>query len=692
MTALLWILLAALTGDAALRRSAAVSPGRPLVAGQLCPPSLTRLVAATLCGLVLLTTSLYGYAWLAGRLLPGRVHPLLVANLATVLCPVLPLLLLERPQFGRPRRPRIFYLAVLLLFAWVAWLLSGYPFREVNGRLAAGLSVFSDYAPHTALVSSFAKGQNFPSDYPHFAGAGLRWHALFYVLCGNLHYLGLPLVWAINLPSAIGTVAAFVLLGTLAEAWSGRRAAFWLAPTLLLLRSSFAVFSWLQGGSLEIRGFIGRQLHDDWGLWTLNVYANQRHFLFGFALALLILLWLLPLLRQGAGPAGGWHAPKRWRPLLPAVWLAAALPWWHGSVAVALLLILFVMGLFSSAKFVHILTALAAGVGSLLGGFLFLPIRRPEAWYRSGTALTQAQADFATGWHWGFLAPDSSVPGVLAYLIELTGLALPLIVIAAVTHLVRRRADERWRGFLAAAFLLPTLLAFCISLTPDIAVNHKYIMLTLMSGSVPIADLLLQLWGGAGPRDASGRLLDTDAGPRNASGRLWNTDAGLPARLLTRALAVCLALVLTSTGIVDLFSYRYMNRGHVEINLDSELTRWLEAETRPREILLTPPWHYHAFFLSGRLSWYGHGYYAWSAGYNTAARHEELQRVWRAEWASWADAYGWFRERGIRYVIIDDFLRTNPEYEVDEAWFEEAGIAVARFPAEQNAVVYLIEG
>ncbi|MDI9469461.1 MAG: hypothetical protein QM296_04555 [Bacillota bacterium] len=677
MIALLWILLAALTGDAALGRSTAVTPDRPLVAGQLCPPALTRLVAATLCGLVLLTTSLYGYAWLAGRFLAGRVHPLLAANLATLLFPVLPLLFGRRPQFRRPQRPQIYYLAVLLLFVWVAWLLGGYPLHQTNGRLAAGLSVFSDYAPHTALVSSFAKGQNIPSDYPHFAGAGLRWHALFYVLCGNLHYLGLPLAWAINLSSAIGTVAAFVLLGTFAEVWSGRRAAFCLAPTLLLLRSSFAVFAWLGSGRLEIRGFIGRQPHDDWGLWTLNVYANQRHFLFGFALALLILLWLLPLLRQGASPTGGWHAPTRWRPLLPAVCLAAALPWWHGSVAVALLMILFVMGLFSYAKFVHLLTALATGIGTVLGGFLFLPIRRPEAWYQTAAALSQAQADYATGWHWGFLATDRSVPGVLAYLVELTGLALPLIIVAAVLCFVRRRADDRWRGLLAASFLLPTLFAFCISLTPDITVNHKYIMMTLMFGSLPIADLLLQLW---------------HVKHQGADARLCGMPAHLPVRLLTRALAVCLALVLTATGMVDLFSYRYMNRGHVEINLDSELTRWLEEETRPREILLTPPWHYHAFFLSGRLSWYGHGYYAWSAGYNTAARHEELLRIWRGEWASWADAYGWFRERGIRYVIVDDSLRSNPEYEVDEAWFEEAGVAVAYFPADQNAVVYRIEG
>ncbi len=672
MTALLWILLAALTGDAALRRLTAVSPDHPLVAGQLCPPALTRLVAATLTGLVLLTTCLYGYAWLAGRFLAGRVHPLFVANLATALCPVLPLLLSTRPRFGRPQRVQVYHLTVLLLFAWVAWLLSGYPLHEINGRLAAGVSVFSDYAPHTALVSSFAKGQNFPSDYPHFAGAGLRWHALFYVLCGNLHYLGLPLAWAINLPSAIGTVTAFILLGAFAEAWSGRRAAFWLAPTLLVLRSSFAVFTWLRGGDLAIRGFIGRQPHDDWGLWTLNVYANQRHFLFGFALALLILLWLLPLLRAGTAPTSGWHAPTRWRPLLPAVWLAAALPWWHGSVAVALLLILFIMGLFSSAKFVHLLTALAAGLGTILGGFFFLPARRPEVWYRSKAALVQAQADYASGWYWGFLAPDPSATGVLAYLIELTGLALPLIILAAVFPLMHR-ADDRWRGLLAASFLLPTLFAFCVSLTPDIAVNHKYIMLTLMLGSVPISDLLLQLWH------------------TELQGTVVRLSPAV-AHLLARGLAICLTLVLTATGIVDLFSYRYMNRGHVEIRLDSELTRWLEMETRPREILLTPPWHYHAFFLSGRLSWYGHGYYAWSAGYNTAARHEELQRIWSAEWPSWADAYGWFSERGIRYVIIDDSLRANVEYELDEAWFEEAGIAVARFPAEQNAVIYLIEG
>jgi len=42
------------------------------------------------------------------------------------------------------------------------------------------LSVFSDFAPHLAVIRSFSFGSNFPTEYPHFADGTIRYHFLFF--------------------------------------------------------------------------------------------------------------------------------------------------------------------------------------------------------------------------------------------------------------------------------------------------------------------------------------------------------------------------------------------------------------------------------------------------------------------------------------------------------------------------------
>ena len=661
---------------------------------------LHRLVSALLLGLVLSSTLLYLYAWLWARLAGPASHPLLTANLILLACPLLPALalqlrvLLRRTASPEPRplrlRPRALIPGILAaaFILSAAWFLTAFSLVERGGRLAAGYSIFSDHGPHSALISSLVRGWNIPADYPHFAGAGLRWHALFYVLAANLHYFGLSLATALNLPSAFGIAACLYLLGRLAMRWSGRRAAWFLAPALFLLRSSFAFFTdWLgpaladPGGPLQALAttarFIGRLPRDDWGLWALNVYANQRHFLFALALALLILERVWPLVSSAPRTLRGqwlgrraWCPSRRaWRRLLPALLLLLVLPWWHGSVLIGLLLMLFVLALGARAKLAFVLAALLAIAGALLGQGLFTGVWRPEPYYLEQAAQQPASLTETIGWHWGFIAPERSLAGVARYLLELSGLVFPLLLLLLVFYRGPRRLA-------VAALLLPTAFALTISLTPDVTVNHKYIMMTTGLAAIPLSDLLLRLWHGARAQ----RPVPHE-GARIAAGL---------AAVAGRLLAVLLAALLMATGVVDAAGYRGINRHRFEIQAQGALIDWLLAETRPREILLTPPWHYHSFYLSGRLSYFGHSYYAWSAGYDVGRRQTELESVWAGRWPDGESARQWFRARGLRYVIIDDTLRRETAYALDEAWFEANAERVAGFPEQHNAVVYRV--
>ena len=114
---------------------------------------------------------------------------------------------------------------------------------------------------------------------------------------------------------------------------------------------------------------------------------------------------------------------------------------------------------------------------------------------------------------------------------------------------------------------------------------------------------------------------------------------------------------------------------------------WLQAKTYPRDIFITPPWSYHAFFYSGRQSNYGHSYYAWSAGHNTEERLDEQNR-----WLSGdLPAEVWTQEaraRHVRYLIVNDEFRHTTDAAMQPPVHTEGLEEVAAFPEEGNMVIY----
>jgi hypothetical protein len=345
-------------------------------------------------------------------------------------------------------------LASLVLGSFLMW----DSFVIEQGQLSAGYSIFGDFAPHTALVRSFAVGWNWPTGYPHFAGDGIHYHFLFYFLCANLHYLGLPIDWAINLPSILSFMSVVILLALLARAVMQKTLAAVLAPVLFFFRSSLALpleigRQWRLDAEAvadvsvlsrlgrvirtlwEKNQFIGTTPHDAWGLWTLNVYINQRHFLSGLAILILLILLMLPDLQK---PAARGRAPVLDLPGTPALWLSetraslksmhvrqlvaglvwVCLPFWHGSVLVASLLLLLTWWVFLKRRLVWSLAGGLALVSALIQIRFFAELA-------AGTSAVSMQR------LWGFIAEDKSWAGVLLYLLLVTGLALPAGWIAA---------------------------------------------------------------------------------------------------------------------------------------------------------------------------------------------------------------------------------------------------------------------
>jgi hypothetical protein len=713
-------LLRAIAGPAALAR----------LGGSPWPQVFFQLAAPLWTGLLPLTWLTYGLAALAARLLPLSIHPLLAANILIFTAAIAGLTIWQirvrrRQVFSGPasagswsslvrtlREPNTWlYLLALALWIVLAITVMAGTFSRSGTLYKAGYSVFSDFAPHTALVRSFSEGRNWPTEYPHFANDGISYHFMFFFLCGNLNYLGLPLDVAINLPSILGFVTFCLLLGCLALALTGRRATLFWAPALLFFRSSWAFFTFLgdlirQYGAapadwplilramLRQEVYIGNTPHDDWGLWGINVYANQRHLLPALSIALVVLFLFLPDLQAGLAERPGWRrlfrsrefwwprrrqagggspaepataadpvaadesaallktaampaAPSSWQRLAPALLLGILLPYFHGSVLISLLLILVPLSVFAKSRLFFALFAAASLLSAMGQSLLFAG--------PSGPAI-QLQ------WVFGFIAPTPTIPGILLYLLEMSGFLLPLLVIAF--WLPGRR-----RKILITAFCLPLVLAFTLSMTPDVTVNHKYIMISFALANIFVADLLVRLWG-ARRRE-----------PRESGRAAW-------IRRLRKAAAIVLAAVLLCTGLQEWIILHNINKKTVAIDAASPLVLWIEANTDPRAVFVTAPYHYNSFFLSGRFVWLGHSYYAWSAGYDTASRLRLEQWLIAGGDGDLEAVRELIQTAGLDYLIVDDTLRNHPEFAVNEDFFYAYFPIVASFPQLGNLIIY----
>ena len=709
MIALLWLALAWMAGRRWLKfmlGDAASLLQRPDASPW--PAIIFRAASALWVGVLPLIWLTYLVAWFFAAVLPDSIHPLLIANPLVMIGVIIWLIWphLRRKvaalqiSAGWSRlslmirdRSSLIYLLPILVWLLLAGLTMLGTFYQDGTLYRAGVSVFSDFAPHTALVSSFSQGQNWPTEYPHFANDGISYHFMFFFLCGNLNYLGLSLDWAINLPSILGLLSFCVLLGLLAVQLTGRRATYLLAPLLLFCRSSFAFFTWLGdlirqfssgpkswplifSAMLSQDAYIGNTTNDSWGLWGVNVYANQRHLLPGLAIAVIVIFLFLPDLNDGLArrptfrllflSRDFWQVrgPDGWRRMGAALLLCLLLPYFHGSVLVALLLIMIGLAVFSTNRLAFIIV----GAGAFLSALL-------QSWVFAGQASSVVNPAF----FFGFISPDKSPFGVLLYMLEMSGILLPLI--ALVFWLRGRR-----RKVLLASFLLPLLFALTVSLTPDVTVNHKLIMISFAFCNIYIADLLIRMW----VAHRTGERSDRTGGSSDRSSDDGTDGLGkhsLCIKLMGRGVAVFLTIVITITGVQEMVILHNISQRTVAIDSASPLVVWIEENTAPDSVFVSAPYHYNAFYLSGRSTWLGHAYYAWSAGHDTTARLSQEQWLLTGCGGDLNAVRDMVKTADLDYLLIDNTLREHPEFSVDEAFFREHFTIAAEFPQLGNAVI-----
>ena len=521
-----------------------------------------------------------------------------------------------------------------LLAAFITYM-TFYVFYMKEGILYSGLTVYGDYAPHTAMIRSFSMGNNFPTQYPHYGGADVKYHFMFQFLAGNLEYLGMRMDVAYNIVSLTSLTGFLMLLYQLALRITGKMCCGVLTIFLFFFRSGMAFFRFvwehIQAGNLletltENVSFIGYTTNENWGLWNFNVYLNQRHLAFGLLMVTLALYLFMDWLETGTMheekgfvwmkerlfSKEGWRSRNLEQALLMGLFLGLC-AFWNGAAVIGGLLILCGFAVFSDGKLDYLIMAAVTIFFSYLQTKIFI----------SGSAMSPQI-------YLGFLAEDKTVWGVVKYLFWMSGVFfLGLLVLV---WFMRRRERAILLGF-----IFPTIFAFVLLMTPDINVNHKYIMISYAFLTIFWAWTICNFWTGErvkrNVKIADERKTEDIENEIKKETSQSDVKTGRDRKIRKfagKVLAAILTICLSITGIYD-FAVIVKGNGpgrRVAVNMNSDLTCWLAEHLDKNDLLLTPEYSMNEVTMSGVMLYCGWPYYAWSAGYDTNYRAAQAVTIY----------------------------------------------------------------
>lgn len=464
----------------------------------------------------------------------------------------------------------------ILFFTFLFWLsfwlmFHTFSYNSSSGQILIASKAWSDFGGYLPQIRSFSYGKNWPPQYPLFPGEPNRYHFLFYFLVGNLEKLGLPLHFAVNLPSALGFFFLLVGIYFLSLKLFSSRIVSFLSVILFLFNGSFSFLDFLTKYPFtSIAQTFNRLINltefvsfGPWNgsiitaFWNLNVFTNQRHLGLSFALVTLIIYFLYTK-SKGVYFIG----------LLMGILIFLNQP----SFAIAAVFCL-VFFLFSPPLRLPLLLSSLGSLPFVVASYFLVNVS-PAVHFRIGFLTPQPVTISALAKFWFYNI------GFHIFLIPLGLLLSP-------------RKAKIFIVPLALLFLIPNLL----QLSVDQINNHKFFNYFLIVGAMFSAYSLYRI---------------------------------MKIRFLGLILIAPLFLFSILGGIVDFFPVK----NDVLLSLDDIPTnpdaRFFYTSTPPGSIVLNSTWFYHPASIAGRFIFNGYPYFTWSFGYDQVSREELTASIYAA--------------------------------------------------------------
>ena len=289
----------------------------------------------------------------------------------------------------------------------------------------------------------------------------------------------------------------------------------------------------------------------------------------------------------------------------------------NGATLLATIMVLFVLAIVSDRRLEFLATAVITAGFSLVQTHFFT----------TGSSVVSAKLQY------GFIAENTTLFGTLDYVLRLCGILI-LVLLAAFAVV---KGVRKWILF---AFPAPFIFSFYVSLTMDVTVNHKYIMVSIMLMNIFAAILI---------------------------DRMFSKKSGW-----MKAFCVLLVLIMTATGIYDYRTVIKKNDpkyGCLTYALEDPMADWIQENTTSQDVFLTAHYSLSRAVLAGAMLYEGHAYYPMTAGYDTNKRYEQSRKMF--ECTDKDELINLIRENGIDYVIIDNDTRSSNDFWLNEQIFEE---------------------
>ena len=212
---------------------------------------------------------------------------------------------------ARRRWPSSWPLLVVLVVcgAWTVHFLHQAYVYTPAGLFAGYVNIWGDWAAHLSFAGSFAYGHNFPPEYPVDPGHRLGYPFMIDFFAADLVPLGLSLTEALTATSAMLGLALPGVIYLAALRFTGGRGASVIAVFVFLLSGGLGfvrLVSDIQAGGLAVLRHLPHEYtlnHIDlqWLNPVLAYIVPQRSTLFGFTLALIVLVFIWIAVRENLG-------------------------------------------------------------------------------------------------------------------------------------------------------------------------------------------------------------------------------------------------------------------------------------------------------------------------------------------------------------------------------------------------------
>ena len=460
----------------------------------------------------------------------------------------------------------------------IALLFSSYlmffTFYKESGNLFIAGKAWSDFGSHIPLIRSFSFGSNFPPQYPLFPGEPINYHFLFYFFSGVLEKTGLPIDFALNIPSIAGFSLLILIVYIFASKLFHSKAVGILSVIFLIFNSSLSFLYFWQNHKNSSDLFFDLITNNSFSsfapygeglvtaFWNLNIYTNQRHLGLSFALSLLIILLVLkPLISN--------KKIDLKLSLILGVILGFSF-YLHIAVFFMTLVVLF----FIFIAFTNLRKSIF---------FLAIPaflLSFPQYLY-----LQSGGEGFGLRFVSGYLTASQSTFDFFKFWIYNLGISVLLIPLGFIKSSINARK-------ILFCFIPLFLIGNFIQFSPEIAANHKFFNYFLLIGNMFSAFFLVYIW---------------------------------KKNLFFKMTSIFLFTLMILGGIVDFFPIFNDQRGALKDYENNKNISWIQENTPKDSVFLNTTYFNNDAALAGRKIFLGWPYFSWSQGYDTEERDKEIK-------------------------------------------------------------------